>query len=343
MRPEQWSCFKRAAKREPGAALTVAAIVDSPWIPGYVGVNHLDYFGDDETFFQANLRVEREFPDVALFPSWWVEYGMGIEPSALGNRLHFWPDRPPDQTPTLARLEDIGGMPALNPQTDGLMPFALRRYRALRQRVFDAGLTIPAVAARGPLCLASFLRGVPQLMTDITDNPPGVHRLLELATHVVIEWLKAQADAVGPCVEGILVLDDIVGFLSPRSYREFAHPYLRQICASFPADWVKVYHNDANTRPCLAELPDAGFDVLNWSHKISLTDARERSHGRLTLMGNVPPLDAGVRGSAADVRAAARQVLAEGTDGLILSFGGGVSMGTPAANIHALAEAGAGK
>ncbi len=224
IRPEQWTQFRRAAKREAGAETPLALIVDSPWIPGWAGMSHLDYFLDPAQWLEANLRVMGEFPDVIFFPGWWVEYGMGIEPSAPGSRLHLWPDRPSDQTPALQRLEDVESWPALNPQADGLMPFALHRYRTLKQRIFDAGYTLPAVAARDPLCLASFLRGVPRLMTDLVDAPEAAHRLLEAATHTVIEWLKAEA--IGPTVEGILVLDDIVGFPSPRAYREFAHPYL---------------------------------------------------------------------------------------------------------------------
>jgi uroporphyrinogen-III decarboxylase len=340
MRPEQWQAFKKAAKRQPGAGMPVALIVDSPWIPGYVGISHLDYYLDPEAWFQANLRVHRDFPDIIFFPSWWVEYGMAIEPSALGNRIHFHADRTPDQTPTLFRLEDIDRMPPLDPLKDGLMPFALHRYRMQKQRIFDAGYTIPAVAARGPLCLAAFLRGVTPLMTDISDEPEAVHKLFAMTTGVVIQWLKAQAEAIGPSVEGILVLDDIVGFLSPRLYREFAHPYLKQICDAFPPEWVKVYHNDANTRPFLAELPDTGFDVLNWSHDIGVAQAHERMRRRMCLMGNVPPLDVGVRGTPDQVRQSAREVIAAaGGSDLILSVGGGVSPGMPAENLRALLEA----
>lgn len=340
MRPEQWNRFKRAAKGVPGVEIPLALIVDSPWIPGYTGISHLDYFLDAEKWLEANLRVMREFPEVTFFPSWWVEYGMGIEPSALGSRLHFRADRPPDQTPTLVRLEDIENWPQLDPQADGLMPFALHRYRSMKQRIFDAGYTMPAVAARGPLCLASFLRGVPQLMTDLVDTPEAAHRLLEVTTDTVIAWLRAQAEAIGPTVEGILVLDDIVGFLSPRAYKEFAHPYLKRICDAFPKEWVKVYHNDANARPCLKELPETGFDVLNWSHKIAVSEAWEKTGGRMTLMGNVAPLDLGVRGTPEEVRQATEAVLQEGADRrLILSVGGGVSPGMPAENIRAMEAA----
>jgi uroporphyrinogen decarboxylase len=60
----------------------------------------------------------------------------------------------------------------------------------------------------------------------------------------------------------------------------------------------------------------------------------------MTLMGNVAPLQVGVRGTPDEVEAAARAVLQAGADHpLILSMGGGVSPGMPAANIHALSRA----
>ncbi|HSW50896.1 MAG TPA: hypothetical protein VLH09_12010, partial [Bryobacteraceae bacterium] len=167
MRPEQWSTFKLAAKGGAPGHVPVALIVDSPWIPGYTGVSHLDYFLDPEIWYQTNLRVAREFPDVIFVPSWWLEYGMAIEPSALGARLHFHPDQPPGQSPTLVRLEDIERFSPVNPHTDGLMSWALRRYQTQKGRIFEAGFTLPMATARGPLCLAAFLRGVTQFMMDL--------------------------------------------------------------------------------------------------------------------------------------------------------------------------------
>ena len=67
MRPQQWQVFKQAAKRQAGAAVPLALIVDSPWIPGYLGISHLDFFLDPEVWFQANLRVLQEFPDIIFF------------------------------------------------------------------------------------------------------------------------------------------------------------------------------------------------------------------------------------------------------------------------------------
>jgi uroporphyrinogen decarboxylase len=341
MRPDQWRLFKYAAKGNAVDRIPVALIVDSPWMPGHYGFGHLDYYLQPDTWFEANRRLIEDLPDIIFFPSWWIEYGMAIEPSALGSRILFHPDQPPSQLPMLFRLADLDNLPPVNPQTDGFMALALHRYRTEKQRVFDAGFTIPVATARGALCSAAFLRGVNGLMTDLTDDPAGVHKLLDYTTTATIAWLQAQAEAIGDSVEGIFILDDIVGFFSRRSYLEFAHPYLTRICEAFPRDWVKVYHNDAKIRPFMTDLAGAGFDVLNWSHALPLTELRAAVGDRLVLMGNVAPLELGVRGTPEQVKAAALDVLrASNGEGVILSLGGGVSPGMPRENMLALCEAG---
>ena len=337
MRPDQWDTFKRAARRERLARIPMALIVDSPWIPGYLGLSHLDYFLDPETWFQANLRIAGEFPDVIFVPSWWVEYGMAAEPSVLGAKIKFWPDNTPSEVQTLRRLSDIDALADYEIEADGFAALTLHRIRTQAPRVLAAGEVLPLVAARGPLCTAAFVRGTTTLMLDLLEDPRGAHALIDLCTRVVIDWLKAQQRAIGGTVEGFLLLDDIVGFINERHYLEFAHPYLTRICEAFPAGWVKLYHNDAEIDACLDHLPDAGFNVLNWGGRKDIREVKRRVGDRLCLMGNVSALEVGVRGTPGDVRAATLDVLeGSGGEGIILSMGGGVSPGMPRRNIEAM-------
>jgi len=340
MRREQWELFKKVAKLQPADRVPVSLIIDSPWIPGYLGISHVDYYFDPEVWFHSNLRIMREFPEIIVFPSWWVEYGMATEPSALGCKIRFFQDQPPVQIPFLFRLEDLDQFPPVDPYTDGLMAAALYRYRTQRARILEAGYIIPVVTARGPLCSAAFMRGLTPLMLDMTDNPSGVHNLMSYTTDATIRWLRAQAEVIGDSVEGIFILDDIVGFLSRPHYLEFAHPYLKQVFDSFPRAWVKVYHNDANIEPFLEDLADAGFDVLNWSYKLELDEVRKRTGGKICLMGNIAPVEIGTRGAPQDVKEAVLNLFQKvGREGIMLSLGGGVSPGMPVANIIAMAEA----
>jgi uroporphyrinogen decarboxylase len=340
MLPAQWDAFKRAARLEKLDEIPMALIVDSPWIPGYLGIKHLDYYLDPELWFSANLRVVQEFPDVILVPSWWVEYGMAAEPSILGAKIKFWQDNTPSEYHSLHRLEDMDLLPEYEVEADGFAALTLHLIRRHRQRILDLGHVLPFVTARGPLCTAGFVRGTTNFMIDLVEDPDGAHRLIDLCTRVVIDWLKAQHAAMGDTVEGIFVLDDIVGFINEAHYEEFAHPYLKRICDAFPADWVKLYHNDAEVDACLDHLPDAGFNVLNWGKQKDIREVKRRVGSRMCLMGNVNPLELGVRGTPAEVHAATLDVLeGSGGEGIILSVGGGVSPGMPRENILAMQSA----
>ena len=318
----------------------MSLIIDSPWIPGYMGIKHLDFYLDPELWFQAHLKIHREFPDIIFFPSWWMEYGMAAEPSALGAKIKFWPENTPSECPALHTIEDLDKLPEYDVKTDAFMALTLHRIQSQRQRILDQGEILPVVTSRGPLCTAGFVRGTTDLMMDILEKPEWAHKLIDLSTRLIIDWLKAQAEAMGPTVEGIFILDDIVGFLSPSHYKEFAHPYLKRICDAFPADWVKIYHNDANVNACLEHIPDCGFHVLNWGKQTDIADVKRRVGNRLCLMGNVNPLEIGVRGTPEQVHAATLAVLEKSAgENIILSLGGGVSPGMPRQNILAMQQA----
>jgi uroporphyrinogen decarboxylase len=340
MLPAQWDTFKRAVRREKLDEIPMALIVDSPWIPGYLDIKHMDYYLDPEVWFDANLKVYEEFPEIIFVPGWWMEYGMAAEPSILGAKIKFWQDNTPSEYHTLYRLEDIDNFPEYEVDADAFAAMTLHRIRMQRQRILDTGHILPMVTARGPLCTAGFVRGTTHFMIDLVEDPKGAHRLIDLCTRVVIDWLKAQQDAMGDGVEGIFILDDIVGFINEEHYQEFAHPYLKRICDAFPQDWVKLYHNDAEVDACLDHLPDAGFNVLNWGKQKDIREVKRRVGDRMVLMGNVNPLEIAVRGDEDEVREATLDVLegAEG-EGIILSVGGGTSPGMPRQNIRAMLDA----
>jgi uroporphyrinogen decarboxylase len=334
-----WERFKQAAHLEKPEPVPVALIVDSPWLPGYAGLDTRDYFLFPEKWFDINRGLLTRFPDVVWVPGFWVEYGMAAEPSAFGCKLHFYANRPPSIEPLVTDLDFWSEIKPADPQEDGLMPLILRQQKVMDERLWAEGLGIRMVAARGPMTIASWLMGVTPLMMAIAAQPKKLTDFLETLTTSIISWLHAQLDTIRQ-PEGILLLDDIVGMVSTKHYDALVHHHLRRIFDEFDG-LVRVYHNDT---PCLhlaESLAQANFDVFNFSHKVDLADLKARMGHRVALMGNVPPLDVGVRGHPADVIQWARTCLKKSAveGGLILSFGGGVSPETPPENIDALLQA----
>jgi len=341
MKSEAWERFKRVAlstSSGEGHPVITALIVDSPWLPGFMGISHIDYFTLPDQWAKANLYIEERFPRVIFLPGFWVEYGMAIEPSAFGCKITWWENSPPSMNPMIHDASEISRLKVPNPLTDGLMPFVLNLYRTVEKSLRERGEHIKMVAARGPLAIAGHVRGITELMMDLKLFPTETRRLLEITTQTTIQWLHAQILNL-PEIEGIMVLDDIVGFLSPRDYLEFAHPFLKEIFSSFP-DMVRVYHNDANINHLLEDLADTGFHVLNFSHNLDIGTVSQRIGNRICLMGNVPPLEILAQGNPEEVRSWAKACITKtkGGQNLILSAGGGVSPDTPAQNIDALVE-----
>ncbi|RPJ22395.1 MAG: uroporphyrinogen decarboxylase, partial [Planctomycetaceae bacterium] len=324
--------------REEPDQVPVALIVDSPWLPGYAGIDTRDYYLLPERWLEINLGLLERFPSAIWVPGFWVEYGMAAEPSAFGAQVRFYPDRPPSIKPLVTDLAFWAQARPANPYEDGLMPLVIRLYELLDERLYAEGLGIRMVAARGPMTVASWLVGVTPLMMGLVTEPGVVSSLLAMVTTTLIRWLHAQLDALRQ-PEGILLLDDVVGMVSKRHYESLIHPHLQRIFHEFKG-LVRIYHNDTPCLHLLESLAEAGFDVLNFGHEMPIGEVKARIGHRVALMGNLPPLDVGVRGTAADVRLSARECLDAGYrgGGMILSFGGGVSPGTPPENIEALLQ-----
>ena len=336
MTKDQFKLLQAAARGEAQTP-PVALIVDSPWIPGFVGISAMEFFVEPNKWLRANLQIVEQFPDVIFVSGFWVEYGMAVEPSAFGCKVSWWKDSPPSVSHMLEDISDVRSLKVPQPANDGLMPFVLHLEKWAQKQIAPLGYSIRIVSARGPLALATHLRGVTEFLTDIKIEPDDSHRLLDICTETVIRWLRAQAENL-PDVEGILVLDDIPGLLSPADYEEFAHPYLARIFDAFPG-MLKLHHNDANIEPFAERMAELDFDILNFSHSIDIGDLHKRIGDKVTLMGNVPPLQTLVQGTPEEVTASAENCLNSANGRLILSAGGGTSPGTPAENIDALVQA----
>ncbi len=334
-----WTRFKQAAHLEEPSQVPVAFIVDSPWLPGYAGINTVDYFLLPDKWLEINLALLDRFPDAVWIPGFWVEYGMAAEPSAFGARVSFHADRPPSVEPMVTDPAYWAEVDPADPQEAGFMPLVLRLYEHVEEQLRAEGLGISMVAARGPMVTAGWLMGITDLMMGLVTHPAEISRFLDTLTTTIIRWLHAQLETLRE-PEGILLLDDVVGMISLRHYNEFVAPHLRRIFDEFEG-LIRIYHNDTPCRHLYAALAEANFDVFNFTHQVDIAQVKAEMGHRVALMGNVPPLDVAVREAPEVVRHWATACLDKAAPGggMILSVGGGVSPDTPAQSLDAMLEA----
>jgi uroporphyrinogen decarboxylase len=342
MTDKQWNDLLRIIGGELLEPLPVGFIIDSPWLPGWAGMPILDYYADNGLWLEANLKAVERYPGVMFLPGFWAEYGMCTEPSAFGAKCVFPEHEFPFAEKVLDDYDRIAGLKLPDCRTDGLCPFVIKRLVNCRGEIEDAEHKIRFAVSRGPHNIASFLMGHTELLIGVKTNPDEVRRLFDLVTDFVVQWLQYQAAAFDT-VDGILVLDDLIGFLGEDDFVEFALPCFKRIAASLDVS-VKALHNDARGLITARHLPEMGFNLFNFAFEHPLGEIRRLAGDSVTLLGNMPPRDVLASGTPDDVKRAASEILASVDDRrrIIFSCGGGMPPGVSSENLEAFVAAVAG-
>lgn len=317
----------------------VGFIIDSPWLPGWYGISKIDYYSSDELWFKSNLKAVNDYPDVWFMPGFWSEYGMCTEPSAFGSRMVFLEDSLPHAERILAGIEDVDRLPQPNVKTDGLLPFMINRLRKAENAIRDADHQIRFAVARGPLNIASFLMGTTEFMLALALDPERSHKLLGKITDFINDWLSWQKECF-PSIDGILILDDIMGFVGEGEFSEFVLPYFKKIFSATGAR-VRFLHNDADGLITAANLTTMGVNMFNFSYNHSMGDIRRLAGPEPVLVGNIPPRDVMSAGTPMQVEEAVYRAFGEidSYDRIVWSVGGGMSPDVKDENIEAFIKA----
>ncbi|MBW8039513.1 MAG: uroporphyrinogen decarboxylase [Planctomycetes bacterium] len=339
MTGDQWNKLLAVINGELVEPLPVGFIIDSPWLPGWAGMSILDYFSSEQMWFECNLKVVQHFPDVMFLPGFWSEFGMCTEPSAFGSKSRWSQDAPPFAEKIITDIQQVHTLSKPNPKTDGLLPFVLNRLKRYQSQIETEGHDIKFAVSRGPLNIATFLSDTTEFLVAFRTNPDGAHKLLETVTDFLIDWLKVQAQTF-PSIDGILILDDIVGFLGETDFKQFVLPYLTRIFQSLDVA-VKFFHNDAGGLVCAPYLPQIGVNLFNFSSDHTLAEMKKLTANRVTLLGNIPTLDVLAAGTPQQVKNSVKAALDSVADKsrLIISAGGGMPPDVSTENIEAFLSA----
>ena len=338
MTDQQWDLLQKTIKGEVSNSLPVGFIIDCPWLPNWYGINILDYFSNDELWLNTNLKALNDFTDVMFLPGFWSEFGMCTEPSAFGARCTFPQNEFPHAHKVINSANDIDNLPQPNPKADGLLPFMLNRLKIAQPKIEAAGHKIRFAVARGPLNIASYLMGSTEFLTTMMMMPDKAHTLVRKITDYLKDWLGLQMETF-PTIDGILMLDDIIGFMGEPEFCEFGLPYFKELYNMNVS--VKFLHNDAPCKVSAPYLPEMGVNLFNMGFDVTLNELKKLTNNKVTMLGNIPPRDVLASGTPDDVIKATVNLITSLDDKtkIIMSCGGGMPPGVSTENIAAFINA----
>jgi uroporphyrinogen decarboxylase len=339
MTSKQWDALLSAIGGKSLTGKDIGFIIDSPWLPGWSGVTTLDYYTSDEIWLNSNLKAVEKFPEITFLPGFWSEYGMCTEPSAFGARSVWYSENLPHAERVIHHSDDISRLVQPNVEFDGLLPFMINRLKNLEPRIIESGHSIKFAVTRGPLNIATFLMGTTEFMMLLAMEPDKAHELLEKITRFICEWVQYQKKCF-PSIEGILLLDDIVGFVGEAECREFVVPYLRRTFEAIPS-LIRFFHNDAFGLVCAPFLKEIGVNLFNFAFDHPINQIRELAGPEVALIGNLAPRDILAAGTPDEVYKATLGMMGDVTDcrSIIWSCGGGIPQNVSSENLNAFISA----
>lgn len=339
MTQQEWDALVAVVRGESDYRKALGFIIDSPWLPGWAGISTLDYYSSDDIWLKTNFKAIDLFPEITFLPGFWSEYGMCTEPSAFGARSVWYESNLPHAERVIHHEDDIDRLPQPNVTSDGLLPFMINRLRLMLPAIEAQGHQIKFAVTRGPLNIATFLMGTSEFLLLLAMDPEKAHQLMEKITRFIVDWVRHQKNCF-PTIEGILLLDDIVGFVGEEECKEFVVPYLKR-CFDAINTKINFFHNDAHGLVCAPFLQEMGVNLFNFAFDHPINQIRELAGSEVALIGNLPPRDVLAAASPEEVYQATLQMMQETKDHsrMIWSCGGGIPQNVPTENLQAFVKA----
>ncbi|HKT80475.1 MAG TPA: uroporphyrinogen decarboxylase, partial [Vicinamibacterales bacterium] len=164
---------------------------------------------------------------------------------------------------------------------------------AIRQIQKELGGRLPLIGFGGaPFTLASYAiegghsNNFAKTKSLMYGHPAAWHRLCEHFATATANYLVAQIEAG---VNAVQVFDSWVGALNAGDYREFVLPHTQRIFAALAASGVPTIHFGVGTGSILAELREAGGDVIGVDWRTPLDEAWDRIGPDRAVQGNLDP------------------------------------------------------
>lgn len=177
-------------------------------------------------------------------------------------------------------------------------------FREAMERMKEAadGIVDVAPSIGGPFTIAANLRGVEQFLRDLRKEPEQVQRLLRLVT----DTMKNCVDMVAPFADGIRLADPVASpaLISPRYFQELVYPYLVEIMEYAEEKTGKrpSLHICGNTKKVWEYFREMPIRAISLDNIMDLGEAKEALGDRMTIVGNLPPVECLLEGSEETLR-----------------------------------------
>lgn len=171
-----------------------------------LGFDVEEFYNNPRSYLENTLKIMiyrfEHFQDFTCIektiPIW---LGTTLESSLLGSRTIFVKGESPwlDREPIIKKYEDLDKLNLPDFYKSGLMPVAHRMYNEINELVEGKYTVVFPEWGRGPFGVATHIRGLENLLSDMVLKPDFVHKLMCFITDARKVWIKERAKFLQLC------------------------------------------------------------------------------------------------------------------------------------------------
>ncbi len=260
-------------------------------------------------------------------------------PEAMGAKVICPEDNTADLLePAIKNEKDIDRLIPLNPYKDGRLPVHLEAMKYLVDEVGDEVGCSAAII--GPFTFACFLLGIDNTLKACIKNPEIVHKLCKIALESSIAYVDAaMAIGLGPTISEPMSSCTVI---SPRIFRKFSQPYLKQLVDHIKSNGKGVVmHICGQTSGIWQDIADMGVAGFSIDNVASIVECKKEIGSKCRILGNVDPGTIMYMGSKDQVRLETLKGIRDGYDspmGYTPMSGCSLPIDTPLENIQEMMD-----
>lgn len=258
----------------------------SPYIGMNFGASYEEAFAKAESRAHWLIESYKRFGQDGLS----VNYRIDGIPVAYGvEQTHDPMGIPVVSRAVVDNIEDIEKL-SLEPlqfENDENAQTAFKAVQIIQEELQDEIFT--GVGLMGPFTTAANLVGVETLLRALRRDPEGARQVLDFAAQATIEVGRKFVENH----MGIGLAEPTASTLSPKMYREFVIPYYDQVMNKWK-EWGSRgsgFHICGDTSHLLEAFTEMGIRGVSIDSSVDLTKAKEVLGSKMSIMGNVSPLE----------------------------------------------------
>lgn len=248
-----------------------------------LGVSIEEYFSNAQNVFEGQVKLRQKYGHDCYYSFFYAP----IEVEAFGAKVIYSDDGPPNSGEPFLTIDDIATLQAPDVKSSKVLKKVLDATKMLKEHAKDEVPIIGVVMS--PFSLPVMQLGFDKYLDIMNEDNELFQKLMEVNKKFCIDWANAQLEAGATA---ICYFDPVSSTtIIPRDlYLKTGHKVAKETIAAINGP-TATHFASGHVIPIIDDVAQTGTAVIGVSCKEDLNKIKEKTTGKLTILGNLNAIE----------------------------------------------------